>query len=61
MGPVKIKKVIQKILKNGLPVKQYRNLTGDIFKQIFMVKDILAGIDQDPMPEDWKIKFKFKK
>lgn len=35
--------LLSKILINGVTVKQYGELTSDMFKQIFMIKDIIAN------------------
>lgn len=47
----------------GLPVNQYRDLASDMFKQIYMIKDILSNQtkEYEPLTEEQKIKFKFKK
>jgi len=55
--------MLAKILKKGLSVKEYMKMTGDIFKQIHMIKDIFENQDEPylPLEEDEKMNFKFKK
>jgi hypothetical protein len=42
--------IINRILMDGLPVSQYRELTSDMFKQIYMVKDILSNQTREYEP-----------
>lgn len=56
-------KILTKILIQGLSVKEYHNLTSDMFKQVHMIKDFILNQETpyQPFTEDEKIKLKFTK
>lgn len=56
-----MKKNMSQLIEKGLPLKNYQQLTTDILHQVWMIKDILSDLPYDPMPEERKINFKFKK
>ena len=55
--------MLTKILAKGLSVKEYSDLTSDMFIQLHMIKDIFENLEEpyEPIKQEEKIKFKFKK
>lgn len=56
-------KILTKILMKGLSVKEYHNLTSDMFKQVHMIKDFILNQETPykPFTDDEKIKLFFTK